>query len=83
MVVVERQRSNALQAEVLPLRAENSQTSQHADRSGEEVARLQARCHELWRYREPTQCARDEVDHSPELEWMHWEENQRESAVSG
>ena len=31
----------------------------------------------------PTQCARDEVDHSPELEWMHWEENQRESAVSG
>ena len=35
------------------------------------------------RYLVPTQYTRDEVYHSPNLEWMHTEENQPESAATG
>ena len=45
MTEVERQTSNTPQAEVLRLGAENLQLSQDSDRSKEEVAQLQVRCH--------------------------------------
>ena len=53
------------------------------DQSKEEVAQLHARGNESWRHPEPTQSTRDEVYHSPELEWIHMEENQPESAATG
>ena len=55
MMVVERQKTNSLQAEVLRFGADNLQLSQHWDRSKEEAARLQARCNNVWHPREPTQ----------------------------
>ena len=82
MLDFERQKWNTLQAEVLYCRTLNLQLFQMLDRSKDEVAQLQARC-EFWRYLEPTQYARDEVNHSPELEWMQMEENQPESAATG
>ena len=56
------------------LRAENLQISQTLDRSKQEVAQSQAHCNDLGRYLEHPQCTRDEVFHSPELEWMHMEQ---------
>ena len=56
---VERQKTNS-QADVLRFGGESLQISQHLDRSKEQVARLQARCHEIWRHLEPTQYLRVE-----------------------
>ena len=64
MLDVERQRSNALQADGLRHGAVRIHISQHVDRSEEEAAQSQARCSEVWRYLEPTQDTRDAVCHS-------------------
>ena len=49
------------------------------ERSKQWVAQLQARCHENLAFIfEPTQFSRDEVFHSPELEWMHMKKTQLE-----
>ena len=55
----------------------------HLDRSKEEVAPVTSspQTH-FWRYPESTQYTRDEVDHSPEPEWIQME-NQPESAATG
>ena len=79
MLEVERQKSTTRQADVLRLRANNSQISQGLDRSEEEVAQLQGRCNDTWRNPEPTLYTRDVAYLS--LEWMHIEEEQPESAT--
>ena len=68
MLGLERQRSNAPQAGVLRLGAENLQFSQNLVMSADEVAQFQARCNEIWRHLEAAQCSRDEVHCSLELE---------------
>ena len=68
MLGLERQRSDAPQAGVLRLGAENLQFSQILVRSADEVAQFQARCNEIWRHPEAAQCSRDEVHCSLELE---------------
>ena len=82
MLDVERQKSNALQADVFHLRAKNLQLSQRFNGSEEEVAQLQARCDEFCCHFEPTQHTRDELFFSQELELMLVAENQRDSAVA-
>ena len=77
-----RETSTALQA-VLRLRAEHFRISHNLERSKEEVAQSQARCNEFWHHRDPTQCTRDEANLSPELEWMHMEENHIGSGARG
>ena len=51
-----------------------SQISQQLNRSKEEVAQLQARCHEYRHLHEPTQYARDGGYLSQKLKWMQMEE---------
>ena len=82
MLDVERQRSNTPQAELPRRGAENLQLTQMLHRSEDEVAELQARSKKVWCYLEPTQHMQDE-EHSSELEWVHMEENQPESAATG
>ena len=54
---VERQQSNTLQAEVHRL---GPQLCQNVDKFTEDVAQLQARCHDFGLHPEPTQHTRDE-----------------------
>ena len=76
---VQRQKSNTLRADVLRLRADDSHISRNFGLLQRRSCSLQVRCNDFWRYPELTQYT-DEVYHSPELEWMHMEENKHESA---
>ena len=78
---VERQKFNKLQGDVLRLGADWLQICQILDRFKEGVAQSQARCNDFWACLEYTQYTRNEVHHSPELEWMHMEENRPEFAA--
>ena len=55
MLDVERQNSNFLRAAILRGGAENLRVSHNLDRSNDEVAQLQVRCNEFWRYLEHAQ----------------------------
>ena len=70
---VDRQKSNALHADVLRRGPENPGRSQNLDRSKDEVANSQAVL--------SPQSMREMKDISQELDWMQMEENQFESAA--